>query len=153
MPEIVLDSVAEKLGEALEQMAFISVFPLAEAPQTPPDPILVTVEFDGPVRGHLDLLTGKALGTAMAANMLASSPEDPIVDQQAHDALRELLNVTCGGLLSDWIAQMGGTFQMQIPTTRSITPLEWQQVFADGDFSVFDADGQIAAVRLVKSNS
>ncbi|MGE5609829.1 MAG: chemotaxis protein CheX [Bacillota bacterium] len=151
MPEVAIDRLVEVLVEALEQMAFIMLCPLEEPAESPADPVLARVQFDGPVRGHVDLLTGKQLGIAMAANMLASSIDDPQVVAQANDTLRELLNVTCGAMLNEWMSQLGGTFQMQIPSVTVISKEQWQQLMNTSDFMALDAEGQVIAIRLVKS--
>lgn len=151
MPEIVLDRLVAALVESLEQMAFIMVCPLEGQLEASQDPVLVSVEFTGPVQGRVELLASKGLGAAMAANMLAGSAEDSQVVEQADDTLRELLNVTCGALLNEWTGKLKGRFRMQIPKVAAITRDQWEELASASGFSALDADGHAIAVRLVRA--
>ncbi|MCY2955141.1 MAG: chemotaxis protein CheX [Planctomycetota bacterium] len=147
MSEIAMDAVIEKLIEALEQMAFLSVGP-AEQAAAPASPLYLSLDFSGPWWGRLGLLTDQGVGAIMASNMLATGPDAPEALLYARDALRELLNIVCGALLHDHASCATQTFAVGIPRLKSITAEQWNHILADGNFIPLDADGLALAIRL-----
>jgi chemotaxis protein CheY-P-specific phosphatase CheC len=147
MSEIAMDAIIEKLSEALEKMAFLSVGP-AEQAAVPASPLYLSLDFSGPWWGRLELLADQGVGAIMASNMLATSPDTPEALLHAHDALRELLNIVCGAFLHDHPSCANQTFAVGIPRLESITAEQWNHILADGNFIPLDADGLALAVRL-----
>jgi hypothetical protein len=94
--------LAKVTVEILERFAFLLGDPAeAEAPPALPAAAwLATLQFAGPRRGTLGLATTPALARQMAANLFGREPGE-ISDEEAVDALKELLNVTCGDYLHE----------------------------------------------------
>lgn len=147
MSEISIEQVIEKLSEALERMAFLSVLP-AEEPAVPAEPLYASLDFSGPWWGRLELLTDPGVGAIMASNMLATEPSDPQAIANAQDALRELLNIVCGAMLHDNATLAGQTFAVGIPRVTMIDAEQWNKRLAEGDFVPLSADGLTLAVRI-----
>jgi len=146
MPELLESTITEHLVNALEQMAFISALPPEQPPGPPVNPLLVRIGFRGPVCRRIEMLTDESLGVAIAANMLG--PDSAEVPFRARDALRELLNVTCGAFLAQCPLLPGQRFEMSIPEVQPLDQAAWSQMLAEGDFQVLDAEGQVLAIRL-----
>jgi len=94
--------LGEVTVEILERFAFLLGDP-AEAgarPALPAAAWLATMQFTGPRRGTVGLATTAALARQMAANLFGREPGE-ITDEEAADALKEFLNVTCGDYLHD----------------------------------------------------
>ncbi len=140
--------VNETLVEALETMAFISLMPPADAPQMPTDAVKLRMPFSGPTTGQLELLASEALGRTIAETIFAGEdePGDPV--QQAHDSLRELMNVISGLILSKQTLEPGQSYDMSLPEEQPVTPDEWQAIVNDQSTVVLDADGQLVALRM-----
>jgi len=76
--------------------------------------------FMGPFQGALRLVVPAPMTTELAANMLGLDPDDEETAQRSDDALRELLNVTCGHVLTT-IAGEGPVFDLTIPEVSEIS--------------------------------
>ncbi len=102
MPTDPLSVLGEVTIEILERFAFLLGDPAETGapPAPPPTAWLATMQFTGPRRGTLGLATTPALARQMAANLFGREPEE-ISDEEAADALKEFLNVTCGDYLHD----------------------------------------------------
>ncbi len=141
----------EYLAEALEQMAFIGVSPLDEPPPAPLKPVMLSIDFRGQQAGTVQLLAPLDLGAGIAANALGTDPQDPEAQSRAVDALRELLNVACGLLLTAASGGAADACEMSIPKLAELDPAQWQPLLAGGDFAALDADGYPAAIRVTLS--
>lgn len=144
--------VNETLVEALETMAFISLMPPADEPKMPADAVKLRMPFTGPSTGQLELLASETLGRNIADTIFADEDEkgDPI--QQAHDSLRELMNVISGLILSKQSIEPGEKcYDMSLPEETSVTPEDWQAIIQDKTTTVLDADGQLVALRVTTS--
>jgi hypothetical protein len=146
MPQLENDNLMTALVDALELMAFISAFPPEAALPTPGTPLLLRIGFRGPVCQRLDLLAGEELGATMAANIFGA--ESTEARFRARDALKELLNVTCGAILSQWPSSDGPGFEMSIPEVVPLDAGGWETLLAEGDFQILDAEGHCVAIRL-----
>lgn len=143
-------TVEQALSEALETMAFITPLP-PEDNSAPAGPAVLTrIEFRGPRDGALELVTPDAFGAMLAANLLGVEPTDPDAKRKTEDAVRELLNVTCGSLLRNSGATAAGFVEMNVPTQRPFDLSGWDAFAASDAAVVVDADGQKIAVRLVE---
>ena len=140
------DNLVLALVDVLEQMAFIAAFPPEAELPTPGTPLLLRITFRGPVCQRLDLLAGEELGATMAANIFGADSTEARF--RARDALKELLNVTCGAVLSQWPAADTPGFEMSIPEVVPLDEAGWKQLLAEGDFQQLDAEGHLVAIRL-----
>ena len=92
--------LGEVAVEILERFAFMLGDP-ADADTTPALPVaawIATMTYTGPCCGAIGLATTPALAHQMAANLFGREPGEN-TDEEAADALKEFLNVTCGDYL------------------------------------------------------
>jgi hypothetical protein len=150
MPDICECAALPHLVDTLEQMAFVTVMPAETAPAAPAGAMLVTIRFSGgPVRGTVRLLAGRELGELVACNIAGPDAAAEASGITPADALRELLNVTTGSLLAAWEGMPAGTvFEMSLPEARDIGPAQWQDMLAEGQFAVLEAEGHPLAIGL-----
>jgi CheY-specific phosphatase CheX len=110
----------------LEDYAFLFGDLLQEgAPPPAPGPYLrVAMAFKGPFVGTLTMATPRDFGIQVAANVLGLEVDDPQTENAALDAVKELLNVTCGNLLTS-LAGEEPVFDLTIPEVNAIVDAEW----------------------------
>jgi hypothetical protein len=142
-----LTDAGQSLVDSAETMAFVSLVP-AELPcGVPSEALLVSIAFTGPFAGRVELLAPEAFGALLAANMLGCEPSDPDAAGRAVDALKELMNVTCGDLLRK-IGQAGG-FEMGLPRVEKLVDAAgWGPYLKSNAGSAFDAEGHLVAIRF-----
>lgn len=147
------DLVPEAFADALEQSAFVTPEP-QEGGERPSDAVLASmnVRFGG--QWHtLELAAPRAFGRLLAANILAVDEAAPEAEQAADDALRELMNTTCGTLArrgreaaSD---DADGPAQLALPSVAPLPdPAAWDAMAADPATIAFDAEGHPVLIRL-----
>jgi CheY-specific phosphatase CheX len=97
-----ITTLGEVTVEILERFAFMLGDPTEEktAPALPAAAWMATMQFIGPRRGTLGLATTAAFAHSMAANLFGREPGE-VNDEEAADALKEFLNVTCGDYLHE----------------------------------------------------
>lgn len=142
-------SLVEAFVRVLETMAFISPEP-REAPVTaPPDLLLGRIEFSGPLRGAVEVVASEAFGALLAANVLGTSPAEPDAADRGRDAIKELVNVTCGALLASLASSPTNPFEVNIPRLSDFRAGEqWTPFVTSRDSACFDADGHTVAIRV-----
>jgi hypothetical protein len=147
-PDALALPVVDALCASLETMAFVSAFPPDGAGPwpCPPGARRVTIEVAGPTPAVLELAASAAFGAVLAANLLTCDPGDPAAAAGADDALKELMNVTCGSTIN---AAGGRDFELGLPRVEPLTAAEWDALTAPGGGGahVLEADGHVVAVR------
>jgi chemotaxis protein CheY-P-specific phosphatase CheC len=88
--------------------------------------------FAGPFKGRLCLLCPERFGNEVAANVLGLDLDDEQVNMSARDALKELLNVTCGNLLTA-LAGETPVFELIVPKVYAVDEAEWRQNLNDAE--------------------
>jgi chemotaxis protein CheY-P-specific phosphatase CheC len=83
--------------------------------------VCARMNFMGPFTGALALAVPVEMCPEITANVLGLDPEDELVTDQPYDALKELLNVTCGNVL---IAMAGEdpVFDLTVPEVTRLDP-------------------------------
>lgn len=129
MPQLTQPSMlARTFSEVLANLAFMFVT------EPPPgqesgsvslgaDALQVEIGFEGPSRGRLTLRCGQPFASALAANLLGVDAEEELAHSHCCDAVKELMNVVCGQLVT---AQYGrqAVFHLTIPEVRTLDELE-----------------------------
>lgn len=139
--------LSEALCKALETMAFM----IAEAPEqqseAPAECYLARMHFEGPVKGTIELLAGCELARSLALNI---SGAEQVENDTSVDALKELLNVTCGLLLPLLPSLPTDTFEFTVPELVSTGDTEqWRQFVEQDDVVVMEVNGEPIATRLI----
>lgn len=109
-------------AEVLERQAFLFADPAdPEDVPTPAEECLsVRMAFRGHAAGRLAIFVPRSLGVELAANVLGTDADDPLADEKALDACKELLNVVCGNVLTA-IWGTSPVFDLSIPECAPMT--------------------------------
>jgi hypothetical protein len=144
-------SIVESLVQAMETMAFTTPTPADPSAQPSADSLLLSMPFTGPLSGTVEMVASEKVGIDLAANILATAPQDPAAKDYARDALKELLNVTCGLLLPTLAPEEsdGTPFRMTLPQLKNFDcQTQWSAFAAAENTCVFDVDGRLLALRV-----
>ena len=102
MNDCLEQAVMDAAAHVFETAAFITIGPVlpGECDLAPPD-VAARMAFRGPSTGTLTLRVASSVLPVIAGNMLGES--DPAeAREKGQDALRELLNMICGNVLTAW---------------------------------------------------
>jgi chemotaxis protein CheY-P-specific phosphatase CheC len=122
------EELAQVFTDVLEQLAFMFVDePDSDGPEEPADLAVATMSFNGPFSGQLSLVVPRAMAPTLAANVLGLDLEDGSITQAPYDALKELLNVTCGNLLTA-IAGDEPVFDLTVPEIEERPADDWSEL-------------------------
>jgi hypothetical protein len=129
------DVLKQVFVRVLEDYAFLFSDDIEEdvPPSTPGPYLMAGMCFGGPFDGRLVLATPASFAREVAANVLGLDTEDEQAGTSALDALKELLNITCGNLLTA-LAGEEPVFDLTVP---EITPLDddaWTAALAAPDW-------------------
>jgi hypothetical protein len=158
-PELLLESLAE----ALQTMAFVSPEPL-EPDAAPPDAaVCLTIKWsasrpaDGAQAGGgggVQLAAPSLFGELLAANILALEPGTPEIAARAVDALKELCNITTGGLLARCAESPSDTPEMGLPVATPIPDADaWKNFTHLPNTTAILAEGYPVAIRFQEATS
>jgi chemotaxis protein CheY-P-specific phosphatase CheC len=86
--------------------------------------VRASMRFHGPFAGRLAIAVPEAMCPEIAANVLGLDPGDELVTNQPYDALKELLNVTCGNLLTA-VAGDDPVFDLTVPEVEPLNRDAW----------------------------
>lgn len=93
-----------------------------------------TMTFSGPWQGTLELVVPTSLCAQIASNVLGTEPEDEESTRFQEDAVKEVLNVTCGNILTE-LAGPDPVFDLSVPTFTALDQESWE-LFRDDPESV-----------------
>lgn len=119
------------LGKVFAQVAENLAFMFVETPEGEEFETLETdfvkahMCFTGPFRGTLSIAVPRAMCPEIAASVLGLDPDDELVTRQPCDALKELLNVTCGNVLTA-IAGEEPVFDLTVPELTELDLESWE---------------------------
>lgn len=143
------EMVREVFAQVLEKQVFMFVEELA--PEAfPPDEsewVEARMAFTGPFNGRLSLALPKGAEMEMAANFLGKDVDDPEVAGCAEDALKEILNVVCGHLLTT-LAGEEPVFDLSIPKVFPLSQQECEAIAANPEVHGFDMEGRPVLLRF-----
>ncbi len=128
----------EMLGETfcrvLEDLAFMFGEPVekSELPRGAPGYIQAKMTFSGEMAGALSLSVPADMCPVIAANVLGMEPEDAQANEKSLDALKEVLNVVCGQILTG-IAGDEPIFDLSVPETDSLSADGWKTLLGSAD--------------------
>ena len=111
----VLEKLAFMFGEAVEK---------EELASDTSEYIRAMMSFTGAMSGKLGLVVPKEMCPEIAANVLGMDPDDELVAAQAIDALKEVLNVVCGNVLTA-LAGERAMFDLSVPEISTLNAAEW----------------------------
>ncbi len=151
---------ARVLAEVLERQAFMFADPPAEG-APPPRPkgvcLKASMSFHGPKSGSVTLCAPVSVCESLAVNMLGvdagyfeqgSEGSPHRLSEASHDALKELLNVVCGNILTE-VAGEKPVFNLSIPVASDIHEDEWEDLPRQSGAVALVVEGSPICVCLV----
>ena len=87
--------------------------------------IRASMEFSGPQQGKVELVVPETITTVMAANILGLDDDQPVYEDTAVDALKELLNTITGRLMTSFFGE-DAVIDLTIPATEEIDRAQWE---------------------------
>lgn len=135
--------------EVIEHLAFMFADPVEkeEVAGLAERALCVRMEFSGPLSGWLLLAAPREAGSEIAANILGVDSDDSAALTGAEDALKEVLNVTCGRLLTA-LAGEGPVFHLTVPQSVPVDGAEWARLLAADETQAFEADGNTVLLSV-----
>ena len=114
----VFENLAFMFGELVEK---------TDLPTDNTDYVQARMTFSGAQSGKIILAVPAEMCPEIAANVLGLDPDDEQVHDLAEDALKELINILCGQLLTG-IAGVKPVFDLSVPDIRNISSAEWTEL-------------------------
>ena len=144
------EALAQVLTDVLEQMAFMFTDQVDEdqPPEPAEDGLLAKMGFSGPFAGSMMLAVPAETCPLIAENMLGMDADDERAMEKARDALKEVLNVTCGNALTV-IAGEEPVFDLTVPEVTEVDSDAWRQLAAHPDTVALLVDDYPMLLRMV----
>jgi len=138
--------VTDALTQALETMAFMESLPMEEDLSVSKEVFLTEIEFVGPQSGSIQILAGHEFAEILAENIAAL---DKATEAECRDALKELVNVTCGLITPVMASSVSDVFDLTIPAIRlgECAP-QWHEFTSNEDGCVLNVEGHLIAAKL-----
>ncbi len=110
------------------------------------DLIRAHLDFKGQLTGTLDIAVPIMMCRELAGNVLGLADEE-LTPDASKDAIKELLNVTCGNLLTA-LAGEEAVFEVCAPEAAVITVTDWKDMSGNEDTLFFNVDENPVLLRL-----
>ena len=92
---------------------------------------MATMTFEGPTTGRLTLAVPHDMCPELTANVLGLDPDDDAITESAsQDALKELLNITCGHVLTT-LAGEEPIFNLSVPEIAPLPNDGWNKLYRE----------------------
>ena len=141
--------VTVAITQALEKMAFLMVLPFDEEEELALPSVVITadINFTGPVSGTIRTAAGVDFARMLAENM---SGMNELTEEQCIDAMKELVNVTCGLVLPMITVSEEDVFNITVPhLTPTEDRMDWDEFISQDDVTVLNVEGLPVATRLI----
>lgn len=111
----------EKVRSVLEDGVFLFADEVEMEPEGAEDVLHLQLDFSGEKQGRLRLACHRAIGEAIARNLLGLADDEPCSADLAESSASELLNILGGSLLAD-LADNKGSISMRTPMPDTAGP-------------------------------
>lgn len=118
-----------------------------EIPVPTGDLIEASMSFTGFRSGSLGLALPRDVCPVISANVLGIDVDDDVAIERSLDALKEVLNVICGNLLTE-IEGEEPIFDLTVPETRIVSKAEWAGLLENDDTMAFVVDEEPVLLYL-----
>lgn len=142
-----LCSVFEKVTETMAYM-FAERAAVRGLPNFEGEAVESAISFSGPRNGSMVLAVPKDMCVELAASVLGVERDDVDIAEKGIDAIKELLNVICGNVLTE-IAGSEPVFNLSMPSTRIVNQSVWKSLSSQGTTVAFMVDDYPALLQLV----
>ena len=135
--------------DVLARMAFMFGDPTdpADLPAPAGGAVQAAMTFGGARRGSLTLAAADGLCPELAANVLGLEPQEAQALERSGDAFQELLNVTCGHVLTV-VAGESAVFDLDAPLLGRLDGAGWVALRDAPDVVGFVVEGHPVLLRL-----
>ena len=128
-------------------MAFLDAEPFDDESEAPSVIITADIDFNGPVSGTIRMVAGIDFAQMLAENI---SGMFELTEEQCVDAIKELVNVTCGLVLPMIASSEADVFDLTVPhLAKSEDRMEWDDFMLQEDVTVLNVEGHAVATRLI----
>ncbi len=143
------ETIGEVFYDVMEKLAFMfgEMVPNEELLTSYSESYITSMGFSGDLEGSLSLVAPIPMCEEIAANMLGIEPDDKMAAEHACDALKEVLSVTCGHLLTAF-AGPTPTFNLSMPEIEKLEEVAWEEMLHDPDTVAFLVDSNTMLLRL-----
>ncbi len=139
--------VTEAISQALEKMAFLDAEAFDEESEAPSVIITADIDFSGPVNGTIRMVAGVDFAQTLAENI---SGMFDLTEEQCADAVKELVNVTCGLVLPMIASSEADVFDLTVPhLAKSEDRMDWDDFVSQDEVTVLNVEGYAVATRLI----
>lgn len=135
--------IAKTFAEVLERQVFMFADPAGpeEFLERGGRYLLARMSFAGPMDGVLTLAATDALLPELTSNFLGLPPGDEVMEEGSRDALMELLNMTCGRMLTA-IAGEHPVFDLSVPAASFVPAEDAAALAGNPDALAFLVEGE-----------
>lgn len=148
-PNDVEEIVFTTVCDVFEKLSFM--FGELAAPDELPEPVERNVKasmtYSGDMSGTFSIVVPDDVCPEIAANVLGTDQDDEIVTVQAGDALKEMLNVMCGNILTA-IAGEEPVFDLSVPEVSDVDAAGWTGLVGDEQTNVLLVDDSPVLVQF-----
>ena len=133
--------LVDVLCDVVEKMAFMfgNEASPEELPPAEEGYVKAHMTFSGPLNGRLTMVVAGEMCPELAANILGAEADDDRALEKSRDALKELLNITCGQILTT-MAGEEPVFDLSVPQAEEIEAGEWKALADDPETAAVVAD-------------
>ena len=135
--------------EVMEKMAFMFVEEADpdEIPDSSDENLKAKMNFVGNYSGSLMIIVQRDILMQIAPNVLGDDPDGGWMERIGIDALSELLNVTCGSILTSLFGHQP-VFDLTVPEVTLIDDDEWRSFRNDPETLKFLLDDKPVMLRF-----
>ncbi len=136
-------------SQVAQELAFMFTEPAEDEvlPAVGPSFVLARMTFTGPINGKLAIAVPEDMCPEIAANVLGVDLDDDTMTVEPEDALKELLNVTCGNLLTAMAGEQP-IFDLTVPAVQHLDTQAWQAMQNMSDTTLVLVDDSPVLLRL-----
>jgi len=116
-------------SEVLSQFAFMFTDSQGEQNYPEDGSYLASISFYGEHKGDVELIAPKLFANELAENVLGIDSEE-VTEQIAGDAMKELLNIICGEIISV-IYGTKAIYDLTPPKIKELNNTEWKKAWED----------------------
>lgn len=143
------ETVAQVFRDVLEKLAFMFVEQVEkeDVEKGPGNYVAAKMGFTRDLTGSLAMAVPAAMCPIIAANVLGLDEGEDQVMKEALDALKELLNVACGNILTA-IAGESAIMDLSVPKVSKLNDESYQEFLEDPDTLAFETDDGTVLLQL-----
>ena len=145
--------VAEVFCYVMEKSAFMFVEPINknELYSSTSNYVQAQINFSVAKIGVFNMVVPLEMCSEIAANMLGMEPNDEFVMDLATDGLGEVLNMTCGNVLTKIVGEEA-IFNLSVPLVSNCSYNNWKSLIKDADSIGFLVDDYPVLIKLEIKN-